>query len=119
MASNISLGKIQAEEAAIAVRHAIAQVDAARRLRGALELAASKDTDAMQALRLAICDFTCAHRGEGLAPESVLIALKQMVDDRAMPPFPTRESNWNGWTLRQRVSTWCINAYFNDAGACT
>ena len=107
------------DEVALAVRHAIAQANSSRRLRGALELAASRDAAAMHALRLAVCEFTFAYRGEGLTPERVLIALKQLVDDRAMSPIKTHVSDWNGDRLRENVSTWCIKAYFNAEGACT
>ena len=109
----------EADEVTLAVRHAIAQAESSRRLRGALELAASRDAIAMRALRIAVCEFTFAYRGEGLAPERVLIALKQLVDDRAMPPIKTHTSDWNGDRLRESVSTWCIKAYFNAEGSCT
>ena len=106
------------EEAAIAIRHAIAQEETSRRLRRALELAASRDAAAMNALRMAVCEFTLAHRGEGLMPEDVLIALKKLVNSRAMPRIARDPSDGNGDRLRERLSTWCIKAYFNTEGAC-
>ena len=107
------------DEATLAVRHAIAQADAAQGLRGAVERAASRHALAMTALRLAVCEFTFAHRTEGLTPERVLIALKKLIDNRAMPPIAPHESDWNGDRLRECISTWCIKAYFDSEGACT
>ena len=107
------------EESTIAVRHAIAQEETSHRLRGALELAASRDAIAMHALRMAVCEFTFAHRGEGLMPEHVLIALKHLVNSRAMPRIARDKSDENGDRLRESLSTWCIKAYFNTEGACT
>ena len=107
------------EELTFAVRPAIAQADAARRLLGALEVAASRDVIAMFALRVAVCDFTHVYRGEGLTPERVLIALKQLIDNRALPPIRAHVADRSGNRLRESVSTWCINAYFDAEGACT
>ena len=107
------------DEAQIAIRRAIAQEEASRRLRGALELAASQDAVAMHALRMAVCEFTFAHRGEGLSPEHVLIALKNLVDSRALPPILRQRSDTDANRLRESVSAWCIKAYFNTEGACT
>jgi len=109
----------EADEATLAVRHAIAQADASHRLRAAVQRAASRHEIAMTALRLAVCEFTFAHRSEGFTPERVLIALKKLIDDRAMPPIAPHESDWNGDRLRERISTWCIKAYFDSEGACT
>ena len=108
----------EADEVTISVRHAIAQADAAQRLCGAVGLAANRNAIAMKALRLAVCEFTFAHRGDGFAPEKVLIALKKLIDDRATPPIAPHESDWNGERLRENISTWCIKAYFNNEGAC-
>lgn len=112
-------GGADTDELTTAVRHAIAQADSSQRLLGALEVAASRDALAMKALRLAVCDFTYAHRREGLTPERVLIALKQLVDNRALPPIKTHVTDRNGNRLRESVSTWCIKAYFDAEGACT
>jgi hypothetical protein len=73
----------------------------------------------MHALRMAVCEFTLAHRGEGLMPEHVLIALKHQVNCRAMPRIARNESDRNGNRLRENLSTWCIKAYFDTEGACT
>ena len=72
----------------------------------------------MNALRIAVCEFTFAHRGQGLTPEGVLIALKKLIEDRATPQIANHGSDWNGDRLRESVSTWCIKAYFNAEGGC-
>ena len=108
-----------ADEIAIAVRRADEQAATARRVVQALELAASRDAAAMHALRLAVCEFTYAHRNEGLTPERVLVALKGVVHSRAMAPIRSHMSDRNGNRLRESVSTWCIKAYFDSEGACT
>ena len=112
-------GGTESEQLAAAVDHADVLNATARRLLEALELAASRDATAMRALRLAVCQFTLARRGEGLAPERVLIDLKELVDKRAMPPIRTHVTDRSSNHFRERVSMWCINAYFNSEGACT
>lgn len=97
---------------------AIDSVQLEKRLRNAVQFAASRDAEVMKALRLAVCEFTFAHRSDGLTPESVLIALKKLIDDRTMPRITPHESDWNGERLREKISTWCIRAYFNAEGAC-
>ena len=98
---------------------AIDSVEREERLRSAMTLAASRDAEKMEALRLAVCEFTFAHRADGLTPEGVLVALKNLIDNRTMPRMTPHESDWNGHLLRERISTWCIKAYFNADGACT
>ena len=110
-------GAADTEELTAVVHHAYAQAERSRRLLGALELAGSRDSIAMDALRLAVCTFTRAYRGEGLMPERVLIAVKDLVDNRAVP-IRTHASDRNGNLLRESISTWCINAYFDAEGAC-
>jgi hypothetical protein len=97
---------------------AIDPVELEQKLRDAVRLAASRDAEVMRALRLAVCEFTFAHRSDGLTPESVLIALKKLIDDRTMPRITPHETDWNGERLREKISTWCIKAYFNAEGAC-
>jgi len=100
------------------VRHAITQADASRRLRLAVEVAASRDAVAMDALRIAVCEFTFALRGEGNTPEGVLIKLKQLIDNETLPLISAHPSDHNGHRLRQNISTWSIKAYFDVDGAC-
>jgi hypothetical protein len=72
----------------------------------------------MDALRVAVCEYTLAHKREGLAPERVLIALKQLIDDRALPVIAPHESDRTGNKLRETISTWCIKSYFSFDSAC-
>jgi len=100
------------------VRKPISQADASRRVRSALEVAASRNAIAMHALRIAVCEFTFALRSEGITPEAVLITLKNLIDNRALPQIVPHQSDWNGDLLRESISTWCIKAYFDSEGAC-
>jgi hypothetical protein len=100
------------------VRHAISHADASRRLRLAVEVAASRDAIAMAALRVAVCEFAFALRQEGSTPEAVLINLKQLIDHETMPLISTHPSDRGGTRLRESISTWCIKAYFQSDGAC-
>jgi hypothetical protein len=102
----------------LVIRHAISQADASRRVRAAVVVAASRHEVAMHALKIAVCEFTYSLRREGLTPEHVLVSLKQLIDDRSLPPIPAHESDWSGNRLRESMSTWCIRAYFDSEGAC-
>ena len=108
---------IETEEATMAVRHALALADTSLRLRGEMERAASQDALAMKTLQLAVREFTLAHRDEGLAPERVLIALKKLVNERALPAVTLPYSRKSGDCLREVISAWSIKAYFNADGA--
>lgn len=100
------------------VRHAISDADASRRVRLAVEVAASRDAIAMDALRTAVCEFTFALRRDGVTPEGVLIRLKQLIDNETLPLIRSHPSDNDGHRLRERISTWCIKAYFDSEGAC-
>ena len=106
------------ETSVASVRHAISEADASRRLRLAVEVAASRDAIAMDALRIAVCEFTFALRSEGRTPEAVLIGLKQLIDDQVLPLIRAHPSDHAGHVLRATISTWCIKAYFDSEGAC-
>ena len=108
---------VETEEAAMAVRHALSLADASRRLRDDVERAASVDASAMNALHRAVHEFTLAHRDDGFAPELVLIALKKLVDERALPAVALPYSSKTTQDLREAISTWSIKAYFNADGA--
>ena len=84
---------------------AIDPVGLEEKLRDAVRLAASRDAQVMRALRLAVCEFTFAHRSDGLTPESVLIALKNLIDDRTTPRITPHESDRNGERLREKISS--------------
>lgn len=84
-------------------------------LREALERAASKNSESMEALRRAVCVFTVALRDEGIAPEAVLIRLKAAIRyETLMPLWET--STWSGPHLHEAVTTWCIKDYFSEKG---
>jgi hypothetical protein len=102
----------------LVIRTAISQADASRRVRAAVAVAASRHDVAMHALKIAVCEFTYALRRDGVTPEGVLVSLKQLIDDRALPRIPPHESDWSGNRLRESISTWCIKAYFDSEGAC-
>jgi hypothetical protein len=90
----------------------------ALRLLVALQQAASRDAMAMEALRIAVCEFTIALRDEGTTPERVLVTLKSVINQRTLPQFLSHSSDRNGTWLRESVSTWCIKSYFNDGIPC-
>ena len=104
---------VETEEATMAVRQALALADASRRLRDEVERAASHDAIVMNVLQVAVREFTVAHRDDGLAPERVLIALKKLVDERSLPAVALPYSRKTSDSLREAISTWSINAYFN------
>jgi hypothetical protein len=88
------------------------RADLSARLRDAVVAAAGKSAGSMAELRVAICAFTVARRGEGQSPEAVLIELKRVIH---METFESvwMLSTWNGEPLRQKISTWCIHDYFS------
>lgn len=90
----------------------------ALRLLIALQEAASRDAKAMEALRIAVCEFTVALRAEGTTPERVLVTLKGVINQRTLPQFLSHSSDRNGTWLRESVSTWCIKSYFNEGVPC-
>jgi hypothetical protein len=90
----------------------IVQADQSNRLRAAVVAAAANSAGSMAELRVAICTFTVARRGEGSSPEAVLIALKGVINAATFEPVWLL-SSWNGDQLRQKISTWCIQDYFS------
>jgi hypothetical protein len=79
----------------------------------AVEKAASKDAESMEALRLAVCSFTGALRDAGISPERVLIILKTVIHKRSLLVIAPHASDWTG-QLREKISTWCIEEYFRE-----
>jgi hypothetical protein len=106
------------EKSVANIRHAISEADASRRLRLAVEVAASRDAIAMDALRIAVCEFTFALRRDGSSPEAVLIRLKQLIDHETLPLIRAHPSDHGGHRLRECISTWCIKSYFESDGVC-
>ena len=106
------------EESSMALDQAIARAELADRLRSAIEDAASRDAIAMNALRIAVCEFTLALRDEGTTPEGVLITLKSVINRKSLPNFVPHDSERNHDKLRENMSTWCIQAYFKQNTPC-
>ena len=94
------------------LRLAIPEAELCDRLRQAVLGAAGRDAASMDQLRLAIGSFTVALRDIGTTPERVLIALKTVINNRNFVSIAPHISDWSGDELRQRASTWCIEAFF-------
>lgn len=101
----------EGESSSFALQRAIAQAELSERLRLALSLAATKNANSMEALRLAVCSFTVALRDEGVTPEAVLISLKAAIQKETLIPL-WEASSWSGPTLHETITTWCIKDYF-------
>lgn len=93
------------------------QAELCDRLRTAVEKAAVADVESMEALRLTVCEFTTVLREEGTTPEGVLISLKTLINDRALPVVPQHSSDWTGYKLREMISTWSIKEFFRKESA--
>jgi hypothetical protein len=87
------------------------------RLRLAVEDAATRDAKSMEDLRLRVFDFTTALREVGTTPEAVLITLKALINAGSLPPTARSHPDWSGYLLREKMSTWSIEAYFSDPAA--
>lgn len=109
----------EVDASALVLHQAISDSTLAKRLRDALQDAASRDARAMEALRVAVCEFTIALRDEGTTPERVLVTLKNVISQKTLPQFPSHRSDRNGTWLRESVSTWCIQSYFDQSTPCT
>jgi hypothetical protein len=84
------------------------------RLRMAVEEAASRDADSMNALRLAVRSFTVALRDDGATPERALITLKTVIHNRDFLLIAPHASDWTGDLLRQKITTWSIEEFFRE-----
>ena len=111
LAENSASG-LEAEADAI-LRQSISQAELASRLRAALERAAEKSSESLEALRLAVCAFTVALRDEGITPEAVLISLKAAIHSETFGRINSA-STWNGPRLQETVTTWCIQDYYRE-----
>lgn len=115
----LNLVRILAENAATGLasdadalqRESISQAELSNRLRVAIERAAEKSSESMEALRLAVCAFTVALRDEGITPEAVLISLKTAIHSETFVRL-RHSSTLNGPRLQETISTWCIQDYF-------
>lgn len=93
---------------------AIPEAEICDRLRQAVLDAAARDAASMDQLRLAVGRFTVALRDIGTTPERALIALKTVINNRSFVSIAPHISDWSGDELRQRASTWCIEAFFRN-----
>lgn len=91
---------------------AIPSVELCEQFWHAVEKAAARDAESMQALRVTVCEITALLRDRGTAPETVLITIKALLNLRSVPLIAPHPSDWNGSAMRQKVSTWCIDEYF-------
>jgi hypothetical protein len=106
-------------ESSLALHQAILRVTLTQRLHQAIEDAAARDAASMEALRLAVCEFTIVLRDEGTTPEGALILLKNAVNRQALPLLTAHERDRRDHPLRETISTWCIEAYFRQGSICT
>jgi len=85
------------------------------RLRSAVEHAAERSTESMEALRVAVRNFTVVLREEGTTPEKVLVSLKSVIYNRSFPTILARSTHWAGGSLlHEKISTWCIEEFFRE-----
>lgn len=108
MSDEIGASQIEARTLELAIPEA----ELCERLRAAVANAAARDAASMRRLRAAVASFTVALRDIGTTPERVLIALKTVINNRSFVAIAPHESDWSGNDLRERVSTWCIEAFF-------
>ena len=88
------------------------------KLRLAVEQAAERSAESMNALRAAVREFTLVLRDEGTTPEHVLIALKNVIYNRSFPAIAVHPTEWaSGSRLHERISTWCIEEFFSEKTA--
>jgi hypothetical protein len=102
----------KAQRDCLVLQLAIPEAELCDRLRQAAKDAAGRDAASMKRLRLAVGSFTVALRDIGTTPERVLIALKTVINNRSFVSIAPHVSDWSGDDLRQRASTWCIEAFF-------
>ncbi|HYU51548.1 MAG TPA: hypothetical protein VEK37_01330 [Gemmatimonadaceae bacterium] len=79
----------------------------------AVERAAAKSVDSMNALRLAVRRFTIALRADGASPEAVLIAIKSVIHTRTFLLEPL----WSREEIGQQISTWSVREFFSEKQA--
>jgi hypothetical protein len=103
----------ETEISEVAMKAEIAQADLSATLRRAVEAAASQSAGSMAVLRAAVCQFTVAHRKEGLTPERVLVSLKEVIQRETLENH-WNASTWGGAHLRHTISRWCIEDYFAE-----
>jgi len=93
---------------------AISEKELGERVRKAVKDAAERDAESMRRLRIAIAGFTVALRDIGTSPEQVLIALKTVINNRSLVTIAPHVSDRTGESLREKISTWCIEEFFSN-----
>ena len=83
----------------------------------AVEKAAMQSADSINALRLAVRRFTAALRDEGAQPEAVLIAIKSVINSKVLTHVVDARENWKQDELRQQISSWSIQEFFDEKQA--
>ena len=80
----------------------------------AVENAAMRSAGSINALREAVKAFTVALRDDGAKPETVLIAIKTVINSRTFPIVEYAKQDWSPDELQQQISTWSIQDFFSD-----
>jgi hypothetical protein len=102
------------DDALTALTEVLATAATSKLLLEAVEQAAGRSSVSMESLRVAIFEFTRAHKSNGATPEAVLISLKGVVNQHRLPLLPRYMSDWSGDRLHATISSWCIEAYFKS-----
>lgn len=102
------------DDALTALTEVLASAAASKLLLEAVEEAADRSSVSMGSLRVAIFEFTRAHKSNGATPEAVLISLKSVVNQHRLPLLPRYMSDWSRDRLQATISSWCIEAYFKS-----
>ena len=106
------------DESTLVVSYAISLAQRSERLHKALELSASSNAQAMESLRIAVCEFTVALRGEGASPEVTLLSLKSLISQKSLPHLSLSRLDLDAQQLRGDISKWCIESYFKEEAPC-
>ena len=99
----------------VALQLAIPEADVSDRLLTAVKDAADRDADSIARLRTAVMRYTALLKERGTTPEQVLIALKTLINNRSLVAIEPHTSDWTGYTLREQMSTWCIEGFFEES----
>ena len=99
---------------ALRMHLAIPSAQVCNRLRNAVIAAATRDSASMESLRDAVREFTVALRDNGATPEAALIALKALVNAGNGTLVAPHVSDWSGYIIREKISTWCSERYFAE-----
>ena len=82
------------------------------RLRQAFRSALTGGRGLTDELRVAVCDYVYDLRRQGVAPESAVISIKEVVRRTISGQTPTHDSRRDADALVERVVTLCIEEYY-------